>query len=193
MHTAKAETSPELAWSQSYLLESKQRYAEALEIIRPFTNNQQMAELARLREGWLLYLEGQYSEAIVSYSHALKLNPKSLDARLGLTLPLMAQNRWQEALQQSQLATHEASGNFTAQMRLLSCEYALKKWDLLTHHAEALTQQFSSESLPWLYLAYAQYYRGDLSAAHQSYQQVLVRDPNNVQAKKGLQGLAPTS
>ena len=46
-----------------------------------------------LRVGWLQYLAANYNDSIESYKKALNLNPKSLEARLGMALPLLAQKK----------------------------------------------------------------------------------------------------
>lgn len=176
-------------WALSYQLEAKQKYAEAQKVMESVSDTGRDAELLALRNGWLLYLQDNYSDAIRAYNKALQINPRSLDARLGFTLPLMAQSRWQEAARQAQLALDQASGNYTAHLRLLACELALQQWDQLRTHAQQLNALFPAEHLPWLYLGYALQNKGKNNEARSAFQQVLIRSPENGDAKTAMQKL----
>ena len=81
-------------WADSFRLESENRYFEAAQVIEKYTKTKTISEFAVIRHGWLNYLMGNHNGSIQDYQSALTINPNSLDARLGLLLPLLAQSRW---------------------------------------------------------------------------------------------------
>jgi len=84
-------------WVKSYQLEAMGNYAQAAQSIAPLIRHRPDHEFAIIRHAWLNHLQGKYNEAIGDYTTSLKINGKSLDAKLGITLPLLAQKRWRKA------------------------------------------------------------------------------------------------
>lgn len=177
----------ESPWEKSYALAKQKQYEKAASVIQGFTRKQQTAEFAWLRIGWLRYRAGHYDGALSAYQHALAINPNSLDALLGETLPLLAQKRYRAAARQASLALDQSPGNYTAETRLAYCQWVLGQWENLEQLARGMTRQFPSESGGWIYLARAKAHQGDTNAARYDYQQVLMRWPGNQEALKGIQ------
>lgn len=169
-------------WVQSYKLEAKGDYVGASAAIQTMVNQPASREMALLRNGWLHYLQGKYNKAIKNYHSALKLNPQSLDARLGLTLPLMAQKRWREAIQYINQILAKSPWQYTAHSRLMVCEEALQIWKQLKSHTERVAARYPTESTPWVYLGRAELWLGDKAKAKKAYQQVLMRVPGHYEA-----------
>jgi len=174
-------------WAQSQQFEAKGEYAAAAGLIEPFLYSGKEKEFAFLRYGWLSYLQGRYDSSIKSYNTALQLNPQSIDARLGISLPLLAQQRWQDTARHLQKILAVSPWDYTAHVRLLIVEEGLQKWDVLARHAEALNQHYPSDATVLVYLARAHAWLGQKDKAAQAYQQVLVRIPNHVEASRYLQ------
>ena len=89
-----AASAQQALWQNSYTLETAGKYVEAISAIDAIPANGPDAELKLLRRGWLYYLPGSFNESIREYRLAIERNSKSIDARLGLTLPLLAAKRW---------------------------------------------------------------------------------------------------
>lgn len=176
----------ESPWQRSYRQEAAGRYTEALADITPLQNQADSNELAWLRSGWLLYLQGNHNEAIRAYNQAMRLNPESVDARLGLTLPLMAQQRWNDAAYYARHVIASDPGNYAAQLRLLACLEALGQWDELKTTAQSVSQRFPSEYLPWLYRAHAHRQLRESIETRQAYAQLLMRKPEDAEALAGV-------
>ena len=185
LHTGAA-TAKDHPWARSYDMEKAKEYQQAIEAIRSFTKTPTTAEYAWLRVAWLEYLNGDYRDSIKAYREALSLNPRSLDARMGLTLPLLALKRYAEAADQAQKAVDEAPGNYTANTRLAYCDWVLGRWQHLEKRARIMTGLFPAETDPWLYLARAKTKLGDASAARSAYRQLLIRWPGNAEAHNAL-------
>ncbi len=179
-----AQTDVEDPWRRSYALEAKGQYEAAAAVLARQLELSETSEMAWLRYGWLHYLRGNYNDSVTAYKNALRKNKHSLEARLGLTLPLIAQNRWKEASRYAQHVVDGAVWNYTAHMRLLVCEQGLKNWRGVKERSQRLAARYPSEISPWLYLARASSKMGDGDYAINAYRQVLMRDPDNIEANR---------
>lgn len=170
-------------WEKSYMLETKGQYKEAAAIIEPFLNGKgDESEYALLRYGWLNYLLRNHNDAIRSYKTALQQNPKSIAARLGIILPLLAQQLWEESARHAKLVLKVSPWNFTAHQRLLESEEGNRHWGIMKKHASELAARYPSSAIPWIYLARAEAWLGDYEAAKRAYIRVLRRLPTHLEA-----------
>jgi tetratricopeptide (TPR) repeat protein len=176
------------AWSESYRLESMGQYKAASELFDPVLKTDPANEFARLRRAWLRYLAGSYNDSQGDYKAALQANPQSLDAQIGLALPLLAQQRWKEAALAAQQALQSAPWNYYAHLRLMVAEEGQRQWQTLLEHTGKLHQRYPSDATVLVYRARAQYWLGDTKAARGSYQQVLQRVPGHIEALQFLSG-----
>ena len=174
------------AWMRSYTLEAAEQYAPAAQSIEHFLKEIPNNEFAVLRSGWLYYLAENYSRSIKYYQTALELNNKSIDAMLGMSLPLMAQARWREAASKTQDVIKISNWNYLAHTRLMTCEDNLKQWDKLEKHAETLSVYYPSDATILVYLARAYSHTNKNAKARETYKQVLQRYPSHLEASKFL-------
>ena len=82
------------AYSRSYIYEKSGDYKDAIKALMPVYKSYPNGYTVNLRLGWLYYLSGRYGDSEYHYKKALKAIPTSVEAMLGLMLPLMAQQRW---------------------------------------------------------------------------------------------------
>jgi len=174
------------AWEKSYALETNGKYEKAAALIAPLMEKGREKELARLRYGWLNYLQGNFNDAIRAYKEALNYNPRSFDARLGVALPLMAQQRWNEATRYLQQVLAQSPHHYLANIRLMVCEEGLRKWDSLAKHAMTTAAYYPSDASSLVYLARAYAWQGKHELAREAYQGVLTRVPGHVEASRFL-------
>lgn len=173
----------EAAWQSSYQLEAAGKYVEALAAIDAVPVNGPDAELKLLRRGWLLYLPGKFDESIREYRLAMDRNGRSIDARLGITLPLLAAKRWSEAEQSARTVLDLAPNNYTALVRLAVAQEAQKDWTGMLKTANSLIINYPSDSTAYVYLARAQAWLGKRDAAVAAYTAVQSRYPGHLEAK----------
>jgi tetratricopeptide (TPR) repeat protein len=176
----------EAVWSKSYQLESARQYAESLVVLEEIKPVGLDAELMMLRRGWLNYLLGEYSDSISWYKQAIRRNPKSIDAVLGVTLPLLAQQRWREAALYARQALEMAPNDYTAYLRLIVAEEGIRDWPAMKKHAEILSERYPSDASALVYLARAHAWMGNASEARKTYMNVLSRSPGHLQARAYL-------
>lgn len=173
-------------WTESYRLEALTQYESAAKSLEKVIKNNPRHEFAILRHGWLNYLRGAHNESIRDYQKALDINPKSLDARLGLMLPLIAQQRWREVTSHANKVLEVAPWNYYAHVRLMISEEGEKKWDTLAKHARRVGQRYPSDATVLVYLARANDWMKNNNAARQAYEKVLERFPGHVEATQYL-------
>lgn len=169
-------------WQQSYESEAAGDYAGAMRALEPMLESQPGNEFVILRTAWLKYLNGDYNASLRDYRRALELNEQSLDAMLGITLPLLAQRRWREAAAQAQQALTVAPFNYYAHVRLMVAEEGLQQWRTLADHAADMTMRYPSDATFFVYLARARAWQGNVAAARAAYDHVLERAPGHEEA-----------
>ncbi len=170
----------ETDWNHSYQLETAGKYAEALNVIENVSVSD--AELAALRRGWLYYLQGSFSESIRHYRFAVERNSQSVEARLGLTLPLLAQKRWSEAEQNSKAALEISPNNYTALLRLAIALEGQRDWTALKKAGTVLVTRYPSDATAYVYLARANAWLYNRTEAVAAYRAVLSRSPGHLEA-----------
>lgn len=170
------------AWANSYTLEAGKRYAEAIAAVDAIPAGDADAQLTLLRKGWLNYLLGQYNDSVDLYKQAVQQNPKSLDAVLGATLPLLAQQRWQESALYAKQVLEAAPYHYTASLRLLLALEGARDWNAMKKTSEDLAEHYPSDATALVYLARSYAWLGDKNLAKKAYNSVLSRIPGHVEA-----------
>lgn len=181
--TAKSASAQEAAWLISYQLEAAGKYYDAVAAIDAVPANGPDAELKLLRRGWLHYLSGRYDESIREYRLAIDKNGKSLDARLGITLPLLAQKKWREAAQNGKSVLDHSPNNYTALLRVVTAEEAQGNWQEVAKHAAAMVSHYPTDATSYVYLARAYAWLNKRAEAVGAYTAVLSRVPGHLEAK----------
>ena len=178
-------------WTLSYEREAAGDYDGAVEALAPIVEARPEDDFAVLRRAWLRYLGGDYNASIREYRRALELNGRSLEAMLGLTLPLLAQQRWREAAAQAQTVLEIAPGNYYAHVRLMAAEEGLRQWSVLASHAADVSALYPSDATVLVYLARARAWQGNVAAARAAYERVLERIPGHEEAEAYLRDNRP--
>jgi len=175
------------AFATSYKLEAKKQYAEAAKSMEPLATKGN--DFAQLRVAWLAYLQGKYDISEKAYADVIERKPQAVEPRLGRMLPLMAAQRWDDAISEGNSVLTQSAWDYTAHIRVLACEEALGQWDVLEKHAIKLAAAFPSDAAALVYLARARANKGDKAAAKEAYDQVLERAPSNAEAQAQLKKL----
>jgi tetratricopeptide (TPR) repeat protein len=173
-------------WAESYRLEALTQYEGAAKALEKIIDQEPDNEFAVLRHGWLSYLRGAHNESIRDYQTALDINSKSLDARLGLMLPLIAQQRWREVASHANKVLEVAPWNYYAHVRLMISEEGEKKWESLAKHAQQVSQRYPSDATILVYLARANGWLKNNNEARRAYERVLERIPGHIEATQYL-------
>lgn len=170
------------AWAKSYTLEGGKKYADAISAVDAIPAGDADAQLVLLRKGWLNYLLGQYNDSVDLYKQAMQQSPKSLDAMLGATLPLLAQQRWQEAAMYAKQVLEASPYQYTAALRLLLALEGARDWSAMKKQAEDLAEHYPTDATALVYLARSHAWLGDKDPAKKAYSAVLSRIPGHYEA-----------
>jgi tetratricopeptide (TPR) repeat protein len=174
--------SAEDEWATSYQFELQGNYSKAIQTLSPILKQEPDHEFARLRIAWLRYLNRDFNASARDYKRALEINGDSLEAQLGITLPLLAQARWREAEQAAQAVLAIAPWNYYAHVRMLVAAEGQAKWDSLADRARALSARYPTDATALVYLARAEARRGNTQEARRAYAAVLERVPDHIEA-----------
>jgi tetratricopeptide (TPR) repeat protein len=177
------------AYQRSYLYEKVGDYTNAIKALMPVYNAYPNSYTVNLRLGWLFYLLKKYQNSEFHYRNAIKAIPTSAEAKLGLTLPLMAQQKWQDTEKVIYQILKVDYYNYYANLRLCYVFEKEKKYPLMQTVSQKMLALYPT-SVPFLvYLAKSYYYLGNMKKAEKLFKDILILDPENVTAKEFLQKL----
>lgn len=182
-----ASNADEIAWKNSYQMESEGKYLEAISAVDQTASTGFDAELKYLRRGWLFYSLGKFDESIRDYRLAAERNKNSVDARLGATLPLLALKRWREAEQNARAALVISPNSYTALLRLTIALEGQHDWVNMEKTAGIMAAVYPSDASSYVYLARADAWLNKKNEAAIAYAAVLSRFPGHLEAKAYLE------
>ncbi|CAK0771662.1 Tetratricopeptide repeat protein [Azospirillaceae bacterium] len=179
------------AYYRSYTYERMASYEDAIKALIPVFDAYPEGYTVNLRLGWLYYLRGNYANAIEHYRKAGRLSPLSLEARLGLLNPLIAQDRVQEAIDLSRQILEIDRYNYTANLRMVTLLRRQGKRDIAERLCLDVLAVYPADVL---FLAELGQIKADLnqtSSATAIFNDVLTLDPENIVAKRYLKQNSP--
>ena len=121
---ANAATDVHTALQQSYASEAAGDYPAALDAISGVPTSGDLAYIVDLRRGWLHYLAGENNKSVAAYTRAASAQLDSVEARVGLTLPLLSERRWTEVEHTCREVLAKAPGETTCTARLAWALYS---------------------------------------------------------------------
>ncbi len=174
---------------QSYNFEKMQNYEDAIKVLMPIYNKYPNGYTINLRLGWLYYLKGNYKNSIFHYKKAMKVFPYSVEAKLGYTLPLLAQEKYKDVISVCYQVLQIDFYNYYGNLRL---SYALRKIKDFTNAKKVVLKMLAlyptnTEFLTELGIIY--YELKDFISAKKVFNDVLILDPVNSTAKIYLEKL----
>jgi len=173
----------EAVWQNSYKLEAAGKYTEAIAAIDSIPAAGPDGEFKVLRRAWLFYLSANYEDSIKEYRLAIDRNGKSVDAHLGVILPLMAEKRWVDAEQSAKSALELVPNNYNALLRLAIAQEAQTDWKGMEKTGQSLVEAYPTDASAYVYLARAKAWLGKKEEATAAYNAVLARIPGHLEAK----------
>ena len=170
----------------SYLLEAKGDAAGALAKMGEIRALAGATYFVVVRSAWLQYLKGDFGGAVTSYREAIRWEPKAVEPKLGLTLPLLAQKRWRDLERACRDVLVLDAYNPTARARLAHALYTLGNYPDSAAAYRKLVADYPSVLDHQTGLAWALLRMGRRAEAHRLFHAVLVVSPDNANAKAGL-------
>jgi len=175
------------AYHRSYSYEKVQVYDDAIKSLMLVYQEYPDGYTVNLRLGWLYYLKHSYTNALHHYSQAIKILPYSAEAKLGYTLPLIAQHRWSDVEQLLSQVLKTDYYNYYGNLRYSYILRMQKKYDLAETVLRKMLNLYPTDVSIQSEFALLKKDQGELSAAKAIYQDILILDPENFTAKTYLE------
>jgi tetratricopeptide (TPR) repeat protein len=185
---AGASTVTEL-YQQSFSLETSGDYAGALARMNEVAAEVSTDYLLNLRRGWLLYLNGRYTDSVTAYRDAVALQPRSAEALAGLTLPLMALRQWSDAEKACSDLLAVAPGNYTGMSRLAWVLFSAGRYAEAERAYRGVLVQYPSDNDMRAGLGWSLLRQGKSTDAQEAFKTVLRTVPGHVSAGQGMAAL----
>jgi tetratricopeptide (TPR) repeat protein len=182
---AESPSVPEL-YRLSYAAEASGDATRALHWMAEAEKQGETGYVLQLRRGWLLHLARLHAESARAYALAIEAEPGSVEPRLGVMLPLMAQRRWKEAERHGLDALALAPGDLAVLGRVALVQYLAGLFDSAeASYRRALTSHPGSVELR-VGLAWSLLKQRRVGSARAEFEKVLRVAPDNASAREGL-------
>ncbi|MBF0236349.1 MAG: hypothetical protein HQM12_01480 [SAR324 cluster bacterium] len=180
---AQAESWIQEAYYRSYSYEKIQDYDNALKTLMPVYQKYPEGYNVNLRFGWIYYLKGAYANALEHYQKSITAAPYSVTAKLGHTLPLMAQQKWEQVTQELYEVINTDYYNYYGNLRLSYGLRMQKKFDLAEKVIYKMLLIYPTDISLLTELLLIRITNGQQSEAEKIATDLLILDPENIIAK----------
>ena len=174
---------------KSYNYEKAQNYPDAIKALQVAFRAYPAGYTLNLRLGWLYYLSGKYANAEQHYLTAVKVAPSSIEAKLGYTLPLLAQERYEDVEAIARQVLRVDLSNYFANLRLVIALRGQDKDETAEKIADAMLNLYPTDVALLSQKALLRIAAGDKATARARLQDILILDPQNVLAREKLKSL----
>jgi tetratricopeptide (TPR) repeat protein len=178
-------------FQRSYDTEAQGKVGDALAALDALPAPQHDGYVAELRRGWLLYKLGKSPESIDAYGKAIALEPRSVEARVGVLLPAMALRRWADVEAGAREVLKLDAGNYLANLRLAFAVYSQGRYAESAVLYKRLAEAYPSDVDVRAGLGWALLKAGKGPDAAVELRAVLDVAPRNVLAAEGMKALGP--
>ena len=182
------EISPKLetAFAKSIAHEKQLQYVDAIKALTDLPPADQQSYYAQVRLGYLHYTSANYPAGRTAYEAALRVNPNSTEAKLGLVLVVLAQLKFSEAEGLCNEIISQDPGNYFANLRLAFALRNQYKFDQAEAIDNMLMERYPSDVRVLLEAGLVHVGKKDKEGANQIFRRVLLLDPENVLANQQL-------
>jgi tetratricopeptide (TPR) repeat protein len=175
------------AWSRSLAAEQAGRLEAALSALDALPQPQHSSYAALFRRGWLHYRLAHHEQALIAYKAASLLNPRSIEARLAMLLPLMAQERWDEVVVIAEQVLRRDPDDYLALSRLAFAKFNSQHFPEAEAVYRRVVELYPSDLEMRAGLGWAVLRMGKQPEAAALFREVLDLSPEHESAKAGLQ------
>jgi len=175
------------AYHRSMMYERVQKLDDAIKALALVFKSYPQAYTINLRLGWLHYLAGHHANSIEHYQRAIKAIPAAVEPRLGLALPLLAQQKYAEAEEVLMQVLRTDFYNYYGNLRLLAALRGQGKFEAARTVSLRMLGIYPADVTFLAQLAALESMLGDKERARNLYLSVYTLDPENVEARAYLQ------
>lgn len=174
-----------IAFNKSLAFESENNYENAIKELLNIYNNEKDNYLINLRLGWLYYNLGLSNESLSYYEKANKIQPNSIEAKVGLTLPLSKLEKWEEVKKIYLQILALDPQNYTANLRLGQYYLLRANYSEANKYLSISFKNYPSDYESNLSYGWTQYYIGNKKRAKELFINTLMLSPNDSLATIG--------
>ena len=175
------------AWQASYAAETAGNFEQALSALADLPAPHSTSYLSSYRRGWLQYRLGRFTESVAAYNSAVLIAPNSVEARVALLVPLMAQSRWNEVAAGAEEVLKRDPENYLALQRLAYAKFSTRHFPEAEHLYRRLVAAYPSDIEMRASLGWAVLRMGNHKQAASLFAEVLEVSPGHAIATSGLQ------
>jgi tetratricopeptide (TPR) repeat protein len=166
--------------------EGNGNYTEAVNKMMKIYDKHKDNYMMNLRLGWLNYLRESYDQSKKFYRSALNISDeKSIEAYLGLTLPLAALEEWDEVRNTYSRILKLDPENYTANLRLGQIHLNNADYKNARNYLERAFNAYPGDYELNLSLGWTYYYLGINKRAKELFTTALMLSPDDVSATQG--------
>lgn len=170
-------------YHKSFNYEQQKDFKDAIRAIMPVYEAYPNGYTVNLRLGWLYYLLKKYGNSEAHYKKAIKSVPSSAEAKLGLSLPYLAQKRWKEVENLMYEILKTDFYNFYGNLRLAIALRNQGKGDLAEKVSRKMLALYPANVSFLTELGLDLIAQGKNKKAYSIFADVIVLDPENQIAK----------
>jgi tetratricopeptide (TPR) repeat protein len=173
-------------YRDSYSLEANRDYSGSLAKMREIKAKSGASYFVALRTAWVSYLAGDYTGAEAAYREAIPAAPKAVEARLGLTLPLLAAKKWRDLERACRDVIALDPHNALARARLAHALYSVGNYPDSATEYRKLVEEYPGDLDHQTGLGWALVKMGRKAEGKQVFAAVLAVSPDNTNARQGM-------
>ncbi len=175
-------------FNSSLTYEQNNDYASALKEMNALHDAAPDNYLVNLRLGWLEYLNSDYGKSVTHYRRAFDLSheQKSVEALLGLRLPLAAQGDWAAVESTYRNILQLDPGSYEANLRLGQIYLNRGDYSRAKTYLDHVAHRYPADYETNLSGAWNDYSLRDFSSSRAKFETVLLISPGDTSATRGL-------
>lgn len=175
------------AFENSYQAESNKQYDRAIQDLKSVY--EEPSYEINLRLGWLLYSKKDYVQATKYYRSAIKAQPSSIEAMLGMVNAEAALENWTTVFETYQKILTLDPNHSVANYRIALAYYYRKDFTNAQKHLTKVLTLYPFDYSSMLLMAQTKVAAGKLSEAKNWYEKVLLYNPTDSAVKAIIQKL----
>ena len=172
------------AFKQSYLLETEGEYTKAINTIKAVYDEDSYE--INLRLGWLTYLSGNFSESLPYYRKCIQLRPLSIEARMGIVLPLSLMGNWGQVENHYKHILEMDAENSWVNYRMGLIYYGREDYQAAIKYFENVVNHYPFDYDSIIMLAWTNFKLGKFREAKVLFNKALLIQPSDESALEGL-------
>lgn len=181
---AQAEKSKQEVFKKSYTFETNGDYTDAIAAIKAIYDEDSYE--INLRLGWLTYLSGNFTESLPYYRKCVQLRPLSIEARLGIVLPLSSVGNWSEVESHYRQILETDPANSLVNYRMGLLHYGREDFQNAAKYFELVVNHYPFDYDGVIILAWTNFKLGKFREAQVLFNKALLIHPDDESAQEGL-------